>query len=84
MFCAAAEEEGEGVVENCDEAENKGVFRTGFGKKVEVKQSSIDRARAVLSELDFEDVDLGIFLVFKKSTHFFLGKLFYCCRLNLG
>lgn len=63
MFSAAMEEEEEegteGIVENCDDSEIKGLFRTGLGKKVEVKQSSIDKARSVLSDLDFEDVVLG-------------------------
>ncbi|CAM8967906.1 unnamed protein product [Rhodiola kirilowii] len=48
----------EEVVEDCDEGAIQGAFRTGLGKKVEVKQSSIDRARAVLGELDVDTAEL--------------------------
>uniref|UniRef100_A0A7N0VDX0 Tower domain-containing protein n=1 Tax=Kalanchoe fedtschenkoi TaxID=63787 RepID=A0A7N0VDX0_KALFE len=49
----------EEVVDDSDEEDNVGqVFRTGSGKKLEVKQSSIDRARAVLGGLNVETADL--------------------------
>ena len=40
--------------------EEQPTFRTGLGKSVEVKHSSIARARSVLGDLDYTLIDSGI------------------------
>lgn len=40
--------------------ENAPMFRTGLGKSVELKHSSIDRARSVLGEIDGSVADTSI------------------------
>lgn len=43
--------------------EEQPIFRTGLGKSVEVKKSSIAKARSVLGEMDCTSTDAGIFFL---------------------
>lgn len=48
--------------------EEQPIFRTGLGKSVEVKKSSIARARSVLGEMDGTLTDAGMYFLLIFST----------------
>lgn len=60
--------------------EQQPTFRTGLGKSVEVKQSSIARARSVLGEVDCAFIDSGI--DFLLDMYFIFQNREICCLFS--
>lgn len=56
-------------------AEEQPIFRTGLGKTVDVKKSSIARARSVLGDLDCTSTDAGMDFLYNICP-IFVGRKF--------